>query len=282
MKVILSRKGIDAGMSKKPSPIIGKNMLSIPIPTSGISYDDIQSCIGLPFGKVLSDLQIPLKYGANWTNAHTTGHLDPDLDINAIARKPGWRPAFGQISAAQTHLKNKGVQEGDLFLFFGWFEHAEILDGVATYKKSNSEGFHAIFGYMEIGEIYEIKTRQDLDNLPEWLMYHPHCKFALGETESGNNTVYVASERLSWNDRISGAGLLREDDKGRLSKPGLSRSKWQLDPAVFKDATISYHTKDSWKDDYFQTVGRGQEFVIDDNPKVEKWAQNLIEQLQPA
>ena len=36
-------------------------------------------------------------------------------------RPPDWRPAFGQVGAAQKHLEQQGVSVGDVFLFFGWF-----------------------------------------------------------------------------------------------------------------------------------------------------------------
>jgi hypothetical protein len=63
-----------------------------------------------------------------------------------------------------------------------------------------------------------------------------------------------------------------------LTKKGLSRSKWDL-PDYFRDAGISYH-KNSWKNGYFQSVGKGQEFVIKDNKKIEEWACNLIDSAQ--
>ena len=42
---------------------------------------------------------------------------------------------------------------------------------------------------------------------------------------------------------------------------------------------ISYHKK-PWKDGYFKSAGRGQEFVIMDNNGVEEWARNKIEESQ--
>jgi len=60
-----------------------------------------------------------------------------------------------------------------------------------------------------------------------------------------------------------------------LTKEGLSRSKWDL-PDCFRDAEVSYHKEDSWKDGYFQSAAIGQEFVVKDNDKVEEWAKSLI------
>ena len=56
-------------------------------------------------------------------------HLDPDLVPGTLPRPPDWLPAFGQDSAAASHLRNQGVSRGDLFLFFGWFRHTEEVEG---------------------------------------------------------------------------------------------------------------------------------------------------------
>ena len=47
-------------------------------------------------------------------------HADPDLIAGARKRGAGWLPSLGQIGAASGHLRNQGVQVGDLFLFYGW------------------------------------------------------------------------------------------------------------------------------------------------------------------
>jgi len=65
-----------------------------------------------------------------------------------------------------------------------------------------------------------------------------------------------------------------------LTKKGYSRSKWDL-PDFFKNVSISYHSKNSWEKDYFQSAHIGQEFVVEDskseyNTKVENWAKRII------
>lgn len=56
----------------------------------------------------------------------------------------------------------------------------------------------------------------------------------------------------------------------------MSRSKWHL-PDIFKNVNITYHNKNSWKLNYFQSAMRGQEFIIEENISIEKWAKQLIE-----
>jgi len=103
--------------------------------------------------------------------------------------------------------------------------------------------------------------------------YHPHTN---GWRRSNKtNTIYIARDNLSWNETIPGSGVFKFNDKLILTKKGLSRSKWDL-PDLFKEAEISYHSKDSWKDGYFQSAAIGQEFVVRDNEIVENWVETLL------
>ena len=66
-----------------------------------------------------------------------------------------------------------------------------------------------------------------------------------------------------------------------LSHPGMSRSRWALDPDLFRHLTISYHSSDAWKDGYFQSYPRAQEYVIQADNAASAWARNLITISQP-
>src|SRR5690606_16260480 len=110
----------------------------------------------------------------------------------------------------------------------------------------------------------------------EWMSYHPHANNARKSNET--NTIYVARDHLSWSESLPGAGRFIFSDRLVLTKRGYSKSKWAL-PDCFKEAKISYHKK-PWKDGYFKSAGRGQEFVIMDNNGVEEWARNKIEESQ--
>ena len=121
MIVIFSRKGFDSGIGKCASPILPSGEFwSIPIPdaSSRTSYRDIvrgdQS-----LGGIVSDL-------TKGRFAPTRrAHLDPDLDARNIPRIDRWKPVFGQMGAAESHLRTQGVGPEDLFLFFGWFRRVE-------------------------------------------------------------------------------------------------------------------------------------------------------------
>jgi hypothetical protein len=110
------------------------------------------------------------------------------------------------------------------------------------------------------------------------MAYHPHTNEKRRNNKT--NTIYIARDNLTWNESLPGAGRFMFNDKLVLTKEGFSRSKWNL-PDFFRDAEISFHNEDSWKDGYFQSAAIGQEFVIKDSEKIEAWAKNMIEASQP-
>lgn len=269
MKVILSRKGFDSDNGGYPSPILPNGeMVSLPIPSSNkIHYSDIRTDKSTCYD-LMKDLKPKIKYNDKWKtlSKNTRCHLDPDIYKNAITRESGWKPCFGPSVSAQTHLKNQDVKEDDLFLFFGWFKRTRTQNNIRSFYKDDSykDGFHAIFGYFQIGEI------KKLDTIPKWMTYHPHA--------TKGSTIHIARDKLSWNNSIPGAGRFGFDNKLILTKKGCSRSKWDL---PFGKVKISHHDEDSWKDGYFQSATIGQEFVIEDNEDVENWAKSFIKQDPP-
>jgi hypothetical protein len=125
MKIILSRKGFDAGLGGVASPIFPSGALySLPIPESFTSrrskrYKEIQ--VGnQSLGTIVNDLT------GGRVKPDTFAHLDPDLNALSVLRQTNWRPVFGQAGAAEKHLQNQGVKEGDVFVFYGWFRQVEL------------------------------------------------------------------------------------------------------------------------------------------------------------
>jgi hypothetical protein len=101
---------------------------------------------------------------------------------------------------------------------------------------------------------------------------HPHFAY-----DDPTNTIYVAIEKLSWNENCRGAGYFDFDKDLILTKEGpYTRSQWDL-PEIFRKVNISYHDQLSWKNGYFQSVGRGQEFVVTCTQEIEEWTKRLID-----
>jgi len=259
MKIILSRKGFDSENGGQPSPIMPDGtLLSLPIP----SEDDVLFSKIVHNGKTYLEIIQELKPTTNiGKNSHC--HLDPDINYSCIDRPNGWVGVFGQAEAAQGHLQNNNIAINDLFLFFGWFKETEIVNGKLNYKKY-ARDLHIIYGYLQIGNIYKEK-------FPDWTKYHPHTKFK----NVNNNCIYTANDKLSFESNYSGFGTFKFDRKLILTKNGETRSRWDL-PDYFKNATITYHTKASFKDGYFDSAKKGQEFVIENNNDIINWSKDVI------
>ena len=285
IKIILSRKGFDSAAGGYPSPYFietGK-LLSLPIPEdNGNNIDTGNLYSDLVYDGKSSYLDLMKELGMkNFENRHV--HLDPDLNSDTLNnRNENWNGIFGQSSSAQAHLRNKGVKQGDIFLFFGWFRDAIMTnDG---YKFINGTDKHIIWGYLQVGQVESIKKD---DVYSEWKNNHPHYYYRNRQ----QNTGYIASNILSFNKNYKGYGIFKFKDPLLLTSPGQKkRSIWKL-PKYFypsEGTTMSYHEKIEnksgkliWdlKDDHciLQSVGRGQEFVIEGDNRILDWVKELFD-----
>lgn len=277
MKIILSRKGFDSskrnGVSNgnQPNPILPDGtMLSLPIPDK--QGNNIFSSLHWKDLNYYDDIIHSLR-PKTAIKAEDTCHLDPDLRKEVKDRLPDWKPAFGQAGSPLSHLFNNNVGVGDLFLFFGWFRQTEYINGVLKYKKGTPD-LHIIYGYMQVGDI--IKS---FDNVPDWLKDHPHVSD--GKNRGDNNAIFLPQKNLSFLPNKKGCDLLsyREDrvltKKRVLTEKYMSKSRWDL-PSFFKKVGISCHPN-PWRDDYFQSVGLGQEFVMEATPEILEWVKQIIQ-----
>jgi hypothetical protein len=121
---------------------------------------------------------------------------------------------------------------------------------------------------MQVGDIIERE-----EDIPSWLKEHPHASYHNSWVKN-ENAIYVAADHLSMMKEMNGAGVFPFRKDRVLTKPGLSRSKWNL-PDFFRNVDISYHPN-HWRDGYFQSVGRGQEFVMELTPEIETWVKKVI------
>jgi hypothetical protein len=255
-------------------------MVSIPIPGkfSKTHYADIH-WNEYSLGTIVSDL----------TNSRVKpshfAHLDPDLSEESLSRLPGWRPLFGTTSSAQGHLRNNGIQEGDIFLFFGLFRNVKKYNGRFVWEK-NSPRRHVLWGWLQIDKAHKI----DHCNLKEfeWALYHPHFNRPL----DANNTIYIGKKYLDLPGKSSGvqagAGVFSRFSINRvLSAPtSASPCQWELPEWFYPydDKTpLTYHSNlTRWQKTNNGTilnlVARGQEFIlnVDDYPEAIGWIRGIL------
>jgi hypothetical protein len=280
MKIVFSRKGFDSAFGGGPSPILDGKMLSLPIPEDKkftIRYSDVQSGWALSNVGLIVEHLLPQKAKAN-----KYVHLDPDLRREALqTRHPDWRPLFGQVDQAQTHLANEGVGRGDLFLFYGLYRDTCIENGKIRYVRGSPKR-HVIWGWMVVDEVLRIRSASDG---PSWAHYHPHFT----DKHGANNTVYVAATEAF--DGMPGAGVFERYDDGLcltdLTQQRVLLSHWSLPQWCAPRAgryPLTYHANpDRWRseggDTLLKSTSPGQEFVLNSEfyPEAEPWVRQLIE-----
>ena len=238
MKIVFSRKGFDSASGGGPSPIVRGQPVSLPIPAgrgaSATSYD------ALGLGEAAGLASRGQLAGGDLC------HHDPMF-------LPGDRCLFGQCGAAQTHLENRGVGAGDLFVFFGLFAG----EGHAPH--------HRIFGYLRVEDVVPLSNCTDA-RLEHWrALGHPHV---LG-MQASNDTLWIGPGRTAQ----------AAHPELRLTVEGANPSLWQV-PRWLKRSGLSYHDReDRWqRGGRLQSVARGQEFVTDIGRRREprEWAERIV------
>lgn len=279
MKLILSRKGFDSSAGGFPSPIFPDGrMLSLPIPDKQgpTLYCDIDTDWGS-----MADLLTQLSGKTHW--AHTPAHIDPDLVRASLPRKRGWRPTLGQTGAAQSHLRNQGVDIGDVFVFFGLFK--PVTQTPSGWRFTKAPARHVIWGWLQVGKIHSID--QLAPNVLPWCRYHPHFQWQ----NDPRNTLYQAADRLRLDqiaNTLTGSGVFRHyEPLLSLTAPqARTPSQWELPASFYPEPgkpPLSYHSKpERWSKAgnrvRLQAAARGQEFVLNTQyyPQVLDWLNALI------
>jgi len=267
MKVILSRKGFDSSNGGVVSPIFEDGeMISLPIPSHDKDvYSELQYK-GMPYSGILEDLHY--KGGEHC-------HVDPDLDMGRRAKAiENWVPAFGQIDAAAQYLKNIGIREGDLFLFFGNFHRVEKCDGHYRYVRRTGDFYRdrdlqVIWGYLQVGEIIDDPAEQ------EKLWWHPH---ACEERRSNRtNVIFKAAERLSLDKSKPGAGLLQFDKKRVLTLEGCNKATWKKNAVYDLDHILSNRRNSACNpEEGIYYAGIWQELGLVESEECTNWAESMV------
>ena len=279
MIIILSRKGFDGSNGGTANPIFPDGtMLSFPIPESSsdvnCTYDDL-SYNGKSYSEIIKYL--PVRKRLDYSGSRC--HLDPDLRCDGrVKAVDGWSPAFGQMGSAQGKLSNVGIQEGDLFLFFGWFQKAELVNGKYKYAKQNKKDekqdyfdyseMHAIFGYMQIGKI--------LTDPDEIAKYHWHPHASVSHLNGANNTLYLPAERLAFAPDHPGYGTLKYDPSRILTMKGMSKGIWNEYDFLLPDKILGENRKNSAVGGGLYYAGIWQEIVFEGNEQIIDWAKQII------
>ena len=220
MRIIFSRKGFDSAAGGGPSPIVGGRPVSLPIPAGAASRTSY-GALGLGGHAARASRG---RLGAEDLCHHDPMFLDDGTCL------------LGQCGAAQTHLANQGVGEGDVFLFFGLYA-----------DEATGEPHHRIFGFLEIAETVALAVGAPAGIVA---LNHPHAL----AMHHANDVIYRGPGEQA---RTASVAL-------RLTVDGGPPSLWHR-PDWLKRGGLSYHDRaDRWlRGGRVRSVARGQEFVAD-------------------
>ena len=273
MKIILSRKGFDSANGGIVSPIMEDGTLvSFPIPADEDdkgNFDDLIYC-GESYTKILKDL----KYKED--SKRPNCHLDPDLSMDR--RKTvidGWCPIFGQVNSSAVYLKNTvKVEPGDLFLFFGNYHKVRCVDGKYQYIKKTGDFYsdndlQLIWGYLQVEKVIETTEEQ------KKYSWHPHAGDWYTEPNR-TNIMFVASDKLSFNENMPGAGVLKFRKDRVLTAPNCKKATWVKRSVYDIDSVIGNRKNSSKIADGIYYAGIWQELGLKETPECEKWAKSII------
>ncbi len=263
MKIIFSRKGFDSTAGGFASPIFPDGTLfSIPIPSTSddFKYSDISFRYqGEPIQSVINDItNNRIKHNnkliaCNYLDGQQHCHHDPMLIPNSN------RLVVGQAGNSESHLRNQGVNIGDIFLFYGWFRRVEKLEGRWQYSQYSPD-IHLIWSWMEIDKKLDAGSKtirkQVISNYP-YLQPHPHFCDMPELPYLKINSVY-----LSRNSELLNYSRYRQLTDCKMYS---GRSTWRL-PACFNQPKAFTFLKNFMLDGddvIINFKGYGQEFVLD-------------------
>ena len=267
MKVVLSRKGFDSSNGGIVSPIFEDGtMVSFPIPSNDSDMFSDLHYEGISYSDILSDLN----YKGN-----KSCHVDPDLDQSRRrAAIDKWVPAFGQINSSATYLRNIGIKEGDLFLFFGNFHHVKECNGHFRYVRRTADFYkdkdiQVIWGYLQVGKIIDDPKEQEL------LWWHPHS--SENRRNNKTNVIFTAAKRLSFDENKPGAGLLSFDTKRVLTLINKNKATWKNN-TVYDTEHILSNRKNSAKNpnEGIYYAGIWQELGLAESEECTAWAKSIV------
>lgn len=267
MKIILSRKGFDSANGGIVSPIMEDGTLvSFPIPSNDMdTFDDLMYGKE-PYTKILEDLKY--KGGPNC-------HIDPDLSLDRRRNLiDGWCPIFGQINSSAAYLTGRvKVEAGDLFLFFGNYHKVKFIDGKYQYIKRTGDFYsdndlQLIWGYMQVGKIITDPEEQIKYN------WHPHSNW--DRTKNHTNVMFVAREKLSFNENQPGAGVLKYRGDRVLTAENCNKATWVKRSIYDENAVIGNRRNSSKNTNGIYYAGIWQELGLSESLECEEWAKSIV------
>ncbi|ABK45546.1 hypothetical protein Mmc1_3055 [Magnetococcus marinus MC-1] len=258
-KIVFSRKGFDSSAGGFPSIIFPDGSLfSIPIPSNRdkYTYSDLEySYEGDEIQKILADI----------TNGMYCKHSVEELSQSSYPQYCHHDPYFfreesysgltlGQVGSAEGHLRNQGISEDDIFLFYGWFKQIKKNGDLWSFD-STAKDLHLVWSQITVGKVIQLDSQQDQEAALQehpFLINHPH----VGKQDGGKNRIYLSKSSELFDFHTQRCLTDTEKYKGR--------STWRLPRYFNQPEAFSYLNNFSidGHDVIISYQGYGQEFVL--------------------
>ncbi len=278
MKVILSRKGFEPTHGGIPSPILPDGTLLLlpkPMEDGYVSYKDLYYQ-GISYYDIATSLNKDLHDTLMNARCHSGCYLPPDSYSPPLE----WFPAYPRTGLLEKHLNKQRVSVGDIFLFYGWFRQTEYTKDHQLRYVEDAPEQNIVFGYFQIGAIIK-----DISYLSK--QFSTQLRSFMEEFQNSHNTIYLPTQKLSYNNQQPGCMALSYSSSLVLTKPGCHYNHWKLpDLLCAPDVTISYHNNRTYGfvtgKDYFKASSIGEEFVIHGTIDLQRWVHSMINSVDAA
>ncbi len=118
----------------------------------------------------------------------------------------GWLPMAGQVGRHRAISPDKASARAICSCSTAGSVETRHVEHGLRYARG-SDDVHALWGYLEVGQVWNVAETPEP---PAWATGHPHFRYRDKKPFTNpNNTVYVATERLSFDPRLPGGGTAR-------------------------------------------------------------------------
>ena len=160
-------------------------------------------------------------------------------------------------------------------MFFGNFHKVQCIDGTYRYIKKTGDFYsdndlQVIWGYMQVGKIIKDSEEQR--------KYHWHPHSAEWYTSKASNTMFLATDTLSFDENMPGAGLLSFREDRVLTAINCNKATWTKCSIYDADSIVGNRKNSSKNPDGIYYAGIWQELGLKEKPECEEWARAIIEQ----
>ena len=107
--------------------------------------------------------------------------------------------------------------------------------------------------------------------------WHPHSSDSYRTEDCYSNVMFMASDKLSFNENMPGAGVLTFREDRVLTAPNCNKATWVKRSVYDVDSVIGNRKNSSKIADGIYYAGIWQELGLKKTPECEEWAKSIVQ-----